>query len=50
MTSVCIDRPSPAPITAMKMLACHTGVSTPSVENSRTATNITAVPMIGSFL
>ena len=50
MTSVCIDRPSPMPISSMKTIACHSGVSTSSVRMSSSARNIVAVPATGSGL
>ena len=50
MTRVCIDRPRPMPIRTMYVIACHSGVSTPSVDISTRARNIRAVPAIGRGL
>ena len=48
MTSICIDRPRPAPMRSMDSIARSIGVSTPSVDMSSSAVNISAVPTTGS--
>ncbi len=50
MTSVCIDRPRPAPISTMYDIVCGTGVSTVSVDMSIRAANIIAMPPTGNHL
>lgn len=50
ITRVCMDSPRPAPMTTMKSIACHSGVSTSSVDISSRAVNMNDVPMVGSTL